>query len=61
MKFKLIKEVEGEVPVYGGQKMKTGDTVEFDDFFAAKAMKNPDFKEVKSRGKKANGDADTDN
>lgn len=53
MKFKFIKEVEGEVGIYGGQKAKTGDVVELHGFFAEKALKNPAFIEVKSKAKKA--------
>lgn len=42
MKFKLIKEVEGEVNCYG-QMCKTGGTIELDGHLAEKAKANPDF------------------
>lgn len=51
MKFKFVKEVEGEVAVYGGQTAKTGDTVEFDGFFAEKAKANPDFESLAPKAK----------
>lgn len=48
MKFKFIKEVESEVTIYNEAKVKTGDVVELEGFFADKAKSNPDFEEVKS-------------
>lgn len=52
MKFKFIKEVSSAVGVYGGNTVKTGDTIELEGFLAEKAKTNPDFKEVKPRGNK---------
>lgn len=43
MKFKFIKQVEGEVPCYDGKTVKTGDVIELADSFAEKAKHNPDF------------------
>jgi len=43
MKFKFIKQVEGEVGVYDGKSCKTGDEVEFEGRYAEKALNNPDF------------------
>lgn len=47
MKFKLIKQVGGEVPCYGGQTAKTGDVIELDGDLAEKAKNNPDFEVVR--------------
>lgn len=42
-KFKFIKKVDGEVRVYQGKTVRTGDIVEFSGDFAVKAALNPDF------------------
>ena len=52
MKFKFIKKVEGEVGVYDGKSVKTGDEVEFEGRYAEKALNNPDFEDVKPAAKK---------
>ena len=44
--FMLVKEVAGKVPVYQGKKAATGEVVEFNEFFSAKAEANPDFESV---------------
>lgn len=49
MKFKLIKDVAGEVNCYGTM-CKTGGTFEVDGRLAERAQSNPDFQEVKKRG-----------
>lgn len=46
MRFELVKVVEGEVTTYEGKTAKTGDIVEFSGQYAAKALKNPDYKLV---------------
>lgn len=53
MKFEFTKAVEGEVGVYDGKKASTGDTVDYEGRFAEKALANPDFRQVKPRGKPA--------
>ncbi len=45
MKFKLIKQVDGEVPAYG-ETVKTGGTIELTGRMAEKAQANPDFEAV---------------
>lgn len=52
MKFKFIKQVEGEVGVYDGKSVKTGGVVEFEGRYAEKALNNPDFEAVKPAAKK---------
>lgn len=47
MKFEFVKKVDGEVNGYNGIKVKTGDRVEYEGHFAEKALKNPDYQEVK--------------
>lgn len=44
--FKLVKQIQGKGPTYGGQTMGTGDVREFTDEWEAKARRNPDFVEV---------------
>lgn len=51
-KFKFIKEVEGEVNSYLGTPIKTGDTLELNDYLSDKARKNPNYEEVKRGPKK---------
>lgn len=51
MKFKFVKKVNGDVPVYQGKKAKTGQTVEFTGYFAEKAKRNPDFEMVEEAKK----------
>ena len=53
MKFKFVKEVEGEVNCYGVKMCATGDTVDLPKHLAEKAMLNPNYKEVKKAVKKA--------
>ena len=57
MKFKFIKEVDGEVAIYDGQTAKTGDTVELEGFFAEKASSNPDFETVGNKSSKSKAKA----
>lgn len=48
-KFVFVKPVESSVATYGSKgatKVKTGDEVELDGFFAEKARANPDYEEV---------------
>lgn len=51
MKFRFIRQVDGEAPVYGGQTAKTGDIIELEGHLADKASRNPHFEAVE--GKKA--------
>lgn len=53
MKFLFIRQVDGEVPVYGGQFAKTGDTIELEGRLAEKAERNPHFEAVTDSPKKA--------
>ena len=57
MKFKLVKEVDGKVRTYDGSEIETGETVELNDHFSAKALNNPDYKQVKPRGKQSGNKA----
>jgi len=55
MKFRFIKKVRGKVHTYPGLSgellyVKTGDVVEFNDFFSSKAMKSPHFERVTDDG-----------
>lgn len=45
MKFKLIKQVDGEVNCYG-QMCKTGGTIDLDGHLAVKAQNNPNYEAV---------------
>ena len=56
MKFKLLKEVEGQVNCYG-QMCETGGTIELEGWLAEKAGNNPDFEQVKP-GPKAKKDGE---
>ena len=47
MKFKFIKQVDGEVNCYCGKTVKTGDVIELEGHFAEKAKANPDFEVVR--------------
>lgn len=49
--------VERPVNTYGGQNVLNGETVEFDGFFAEKALNNPNYRQVKP-GRKPKLDAD---
>lgn len=51
MKFEFVKIVDGEVMAYEGKMVRTGEIVEFSDQFAAKAIKNPDYKLVGDKRK----------
>ena len=56
MKFKLIKDVEGEVKAPNNEIIKSGDVVELNDWLSEKALKNPDYElvaEKKATKKKA--------
>ncbi len=48
-----VDEDGNELPVnsYMGQKVKNGDVVELNDFFAKKAERNPDYREFVERKK----------
>lgn len=47
-----MKTEEMPVGTYGGKKVKNGDVVEFDGFFAEKALSNPDYEQIKPGPKK---------
>ena len=61
MKFKFVKEIEGECSCYGVTGVKTGDEIDLEGRLADKAAKNKDFeasapkKEGKNKGGKAKG------
>lgn len=42
-KFRFVREVEGAVRTYDGHEVVTGDVIELEGHFAAKAMNSPDF------------------
>lgn len=58
--FKLVKDDCKDVPVYGGETLSTGDTIELEGFLAEKAEKNPDFEAVKAKRRKSKAKSATD-
>lgn len=59
MKFRFIRKVDKKVPVYNGNLVKTGDTIELEGHLAVKAQNNPDF--VQARKGKDGGEQAADN
>lgn len=57
IKFKLTKQVVGQVNVYGGDKVSAGETFGIsDEWLIAKARANPDFSEVKKTARRKKAD-----
>ena len=44
--FLFKKKVDGVVKVYQEKTISTGETIEYEGFFAEKCRKNPDFEEI---------------
>lgn len=58
MKFRYVGQKRydenlNEIPSrsYGDVEVKHGDTVELNDFYSSKALKNPNYEQVKTRKK----------
>lgn len=44
--FRFVRNVNGTVPGYEGNRVATGDVVELSAHFAVKAERNPDYERV---------------